>query len=76
MLRPGRVIVEDEGETNVFKPGDVLVLHVIEEGEGVTIRHDNKVIEYSDGLLKVEQGGKTCVYNMHSRNFVKAEKHD
>ncbi len=61
----------------MFKKGDVLILSVIDDGNGVTDHYNNTVVQYADGLLKVKDGnGQPVVYNMHSRNFVKARKQD
>jgi hypothetical protein len=56
----------------MFKPGDKLIVSVIENGDGATDYHNMTVLEYDDGLLKLEQSGKIYVFNTHSRNFVKA----
>jgi hypothetical protein len=56
----------------MFKPGDKLILSVIDNGHGVIDHFNNIVLEYDDGLVKVDQNGKIFVYNMRSRNFVKA----
>ena len=61
----------------MFKIGEVLVLTVIENGDGEHEYFNCKVEKYEDGLLKIRDPmGKTAVYNVHSRNFVKARKQD
>lgn len=56
----------------MFKPGDRLIISVIDNGNGVTNHYNNIVLEYEDGLIRIEQNGKITVYNMRSRNFVSA----
>ena len=58
----------------MFNLGDVVVVSVNEEGTGITNHHNCWVLEYDDGLLKVEQFGKITIYNMRSIHFHKAEK--
>lgn len=57
----------------MFQAGDRIKVSVIEDGsEGPTTHYNMIVVEFADGLLKVQQDQTTTVYNMRSRNFVSA----
>jgi|GEM_PF-6879789 len=61
----------------MFVNGEKLTIKVYEENKLITL-YDMRVLDYADGLLKVEHkrfngSVKHVVFNMRASNFVSAE---